>query len=119
MAQSSLAPSALDGAKRLECVCFSTAMVWYGNTQRTILEKRRSTAALSRNAGLRDLDADPSTADCHNELQPNDLGNHDGTAPRNSAGDLVSVVSHNWLVFRCAQNGLERGARKEHPRSGL
>ena len=28
-------------AKRLECVCFSTAMVWCVNAQRTGLEKRR------------------------------------------------------------------------------
>jgi hypothetical protein len=31
----------------------------------------------------------------------------------------TSVVSLNWLVFRCAQNGLGQGARKEHPRCGL
>jgi hypothetical protein len=30
-----------------------------------------------------------------------------------------SVVSRNWLVFRCAQNGLERGATREHIRSDL
>jgi hypothetical protein len=29
------------------------------------------------------------------------------------------VVSPNWLVFRCAQNGLWRGATREHTRSGL
>jgi len=31
----------------------------------------------------------------------------------------ASVVSLKWLVLRCAKNGLGRGARREHPRSGL
>ena len=31
----------------------------------------------------------------------------------------ASVVSRNWLVFRCAQNGLGQGATKEHSRSAL
>jgi len=31
----------------------------------------------------------------------------------------ASVVSRNWLVFRCAQNGLGRGATREHIRSDL
>jgi len=30
-----------------------------------------------------------------------------------------SVVSRNWLAFRCAQNGLGRGATREHIRSDL
>src|ERR1051325_2843117 len=32
---------------------------------------------------------------------------------------LAGVVSRIWLVFRCAQNGLGRGATKEHSRSDL
>ena len=30
-----------------------------------------------------------------------------------------TVVSRNWLVFRCAQNGLGQGATREHSRSAL
>src|SRR2546427_979836 len=31
------------------------------------------------------------------------------------SADLPSVVSPKWLVFCCAQFGLWRGARREHP----
>ncbi len=30
--------------------------------------------------------------DCHSKLQPNDLDNHEGTTPRNSAGDLIGLT---------------------------
>jgi len=31
-------------------------------------------------------------ADCHNKLRPKDLDNHDGAAPRSSAGDLIRLT---------------------------
>src|SRR5437879_5225329 len=53
--------------------------------------------------------------------RPNDkfarLNFHHGSAEL--AHLAASVVSRNWLVFRCAQNGLGQGATREHSRSAL
>src|SRR5439155_24806444 len=38
-----------------------------------------------------------------------------GTVPANRPRPRTSVVSPKWLVFCCAQFGLWRGARREHP----
>jgi len=50
----------------------------------TVVGKRRST--------LRDLDADQSMGDFHNERRPKDLDNHDSAAPRYSTGDLIRLT---------------------------
>jgi len=83
---SCLDTSASGGAKRLECVCFSTALVWPCN------EERAWKAAVNRRTpNASRLGSEASRGDCHNGHRPNGLDTLDSAAPRNHSGALLRL----------------------------
>ncbi len=76
-------------AKRLECVCFSTALAWYMAMRR---EPPRKAAVNRRTPHAPRPRCRPEHGRMPNKRRPNDLDNHDGAAPRISARDLIRLT---------------------------
>ncbi len=78
----------LSVARSVWSACAS-APLWNGNARRTVLGKRRSTAALQT---LCDLGAELSRSDCNNEHRPKELDTLDSAAPRNHSGAFLRLT---------------------------
>jgi len=82
-----LGTNAFDSAKRLDCG--ASAPLCVGRDRPSSSESGGKPPHSPAAAGLRDLGAELSRSDCHNEHRPKDLDDLDIAAPRNHSGAFL------------------------------